>query len=65
MKKTAPALPPVKQPGKLTSERGEKISAVEGLTLSPRMKAVLEMSKGQPGEQRRAMIRAQFGKKQA
>jgi hypothetical protein len=51
----------LQQPGKLTSERGEKISEVEGVTLSPRMRTALEMSKGQSGEERRALIRAQFG----
>ena len=65
MKKSPSSSTPVKQPGKLTSARGEKISAVEGLTLSPRMRTVLETTEGQSGDQRRAQIRAQFGKKSA
>lgn len=48
--------------GKLTRVRGEKISAVEGLKLSPRMQAIL----ARPcltGDQRRALIRAAFAAK--
>jgi hypothetical protein len=44
----------------LTSQRGEKISAVEGLTLTPRMRELLEQTKDRPGEERRALIRAKF-----
>lgn len=42
----------------LTSERGEKISAVEGLTLSPRMAAVLRQgaTQGLSGDERRALV---------
>lgn len=45
---------------RLTSIRGERISAVEGLRLTPRMRAVLDMSKDKSGEERRALIKAQF-----
>ncbi|MDH6269018.1 hypothetical protein M2360_004438 [Rhizobium sp. SG_E_25_P2] len=50
---------------KLTSERGEKISAVEGLKLSPRMEAILRDTKGRSGDERRAAIKAQFSRKTA
>ncbi|MFV3130548.1 hypothetical protein [Niveispirillum sp. KHB5.9] len=42
----------------LTSERGEKISAVEGLALSPRMAATLRQgaAQGLSGDERRAMV---------
>jgi len=42
----------------LTSERGEKISAVEGLTLSPRMAATLRQgaAQGLSGDERRALV---------
>lgn len=42
----------------LTSARGEKISAVEGLTLSGRMAAALSQgtAQGLSGDQRRAMV---------
>ncbi|MCV3765194.1 hypothetical protein [Rhizobium sp. TRM95796] len=49
--------------GKLTSERGEKISAVEGLRLTPRMEAVLLETRGRPGDERRAAIKAHFRSK--
>lgn len=48
---------------KLTSERGEKISAVEGLRLTPRMEAVLLETRGRPGDERRAAIKAHFRSK--
>lgn len=48
--------------GKLTRVRGEKISAVEGLELSPRMQAILARP-GLTGDQRRALIRAAFAAK--
>ncbi|MQW85972.1 hypothetical protein [Sinorhizobium saheli] len=50
---------------RLTSRRGEKISAVEGLTLTPRMRAVLDMTKDKPGDERRRLIKAQFAQKSA
>ncbi|MGX8008634.1 hypothetical protein ACVDG8_006190 [Mesorhizobium sp. ORM8.1] len=42
----------------LTSDKGKKISAVEGLELSPRMGAILSDSraKGLSGDERRALI---------
>lgn len=42
----------------LTSARGEKISAVEGLTLSGRMTAALNQgaAQGLSGDERRAMV---------
>ncbi len=48
--------------GMLTRERGEKISAVEGLKLSPRMQAILSRP-GLTGDQRRALIRNAFAAK--
>ena len=50
---------------KLTSSRAEKISAVEGMVLTTRMKALLLATQDKPGEERRAMIKAQFSKKYA
>lgn len=55
--------PPIKRDAatrRLTSSRGEKISAVEGMVLTPRMRHVLEQTKDCPGEERRERIRAQF-----
>lgn len=48
--------------GALTRARGEKISAVEGLTLTPRMRAVLDLTQGKSGDERRRLIREQFAK---
>ncbi|WEZ86039.1 hypothetical protein P6U16_23425 (plasmid) [Rhizobium sp. 32-5/1] len=48
-----------------TRKRGEKISAVEGLQLNPRMRALLDTTKDKPGEERRRLIRAQFSQKSA
>lgn len=50
------------QPNKLTSSRGEKISAVEGMSLTARMRAVLVQSQGKSGDERRALVRAQLSK---
>jgi hypothetical protein len=43
----------------------EKISAVEGLTRSSRIRHLIELSDrhGESGDQRRARIRAEFAKK--
>jgi hypothetical protein len=49
--------------GRLTSARGEKISAVEGMTLSPRMRQLLDRTQDKTGEERRELIKAQFAKK--
>lgn len=49
--------------GRLTSSRGEKISAVEGLVHTARMRALLDAAKDETGEERRRLIRAQFIKK--
>ncbi|WP_341487784.1 hypothetical protein [Pararhizobium sp. A13] len=51
--------------GRLSRERGEKISAVEGLKLTPRMRRLLDQTAGKPGDERREMIKAQFAKKSA
>ena len=51
--------------GRLTQARAEKISAVEGLVLSPRMRKVLAETADQPAEARREAIRAQFVRKSA
>lgn len=48
---------------RLTQSRAEKISAVEGLVLSPRMRKLLAQMKDQPAEERRQAIRAQFARK--
>ena len=53
------------QPRKLTSTRGEKISAVEGMVLTPRMRTVLAQSQGKSGDERRALVRKQFAKTKA
>jgi hypothetical protein len=48
--------------GKLTRSRAEKISAVEGMTLSSRMNRVFTQAdqRGLGGDERRALIKAQF-----
>ncbi|ARM87339.1 hypothetical protein RHEC894_CH00998 [Rhizobium sp. CIAT894] len=51
--------------GGLTQASAEKISAVEGLVLSPRMRKLLAETKDQPPEERRQAIRAQFAGKPA
>ena len=59
----APKRPPSKPSspsGRLTQARAEKISAVEGLTLTSRMRDVLAATKDQPADERRRAIRAQF-----
>jgi len=63
MKSKTPKQPRVLQPGRLTSARGEKISAVEGMMLTPRMRAVLDLTKDKSGDERRKMIQAQFARK--
>ena len=45
----------------LTREQAEKISAVEGMTLTPRMKRILDLPVS--GEERRSLIKAQIRKK--
>lgn len=49
----------------LTSSRGEKISAVEGMELSGRMETILKQSAsaGLTGEQRRSLIKEQVRRK--
>ncbi|MDX8531365.1 hypothetical protein RFM41_04000 [Mesorhizobium sp. VK25A] len=49
----------------LTSDRGEKISAVEGLKLSRRMAKILKESRarGLTGDERRALIKEQASRK--
>jgi hypothetical protein len=49
--------------GRLTQVRAEKISAVEGMVLSPRMRKILDQSKDQPSEALRRAVRAQFSQK--
>ncbi|MBB3356023.1 hypothetical protein FHT70_005996 [Rhizobium sp. BK049] len=51
--------------GRLSQARAEKISAVEGLALTPRMRKILAQTKDQPAEERRQAIRAQFARKSA
>jgi hypothetical protein len=43
--------------------RGEKISAVEGLTLSERMARLLDRSAGLSGDERRSLIKEQVRRK--
>ncbi|MBY2927053.1 hypothetical protein HFO74_35775 [Rhizobium laguerreae] len=51
--------------GRLAQARAEKISAVERMVLSPRMRKILAQIKDQPAEERRQAIRAQFARKSA
>ncbi|MDF1634730.1 hypothetical protein [Mycoplana sp. MJR14] len=51
--------------GRLTQTRAEKISAVEGLVLSPRMRELLARTEDQSAEERRKAVRAQFARKSA
>jgi hypothetical protein len=44
----------------LTREQAEKISAVEGMVLTPRMKRILELPIS--GDERRSLIKAQIRK---
>ncbi len=62
MKKQPSQTGRITQPSKLTSARGEKISAVEGMSLSARMRAVLTQSEDKSGDERRALVRQQFVK---
>ena len=63
MKSSTPRNPRSSKTGRfvLSSDRAEKISAVEGMHLSERMRAVLERSsrEGLSGDERRALIRKQ------
>lgn len=49
----------------LSSRRGEKISAVEGMKLSPRMGRILSESRerGLSGDERRSLIKKQVSEK--
>jgi hypothetical protein len=49
----------------LSSRRGERISAVEGMKLSPRMAAILDESRerGLSGDERRMLVKKQISKK--
>lgn len=49
----------------LTQACAEKISAVDGRVLSPRMRKFLIETKDLPAEERRQAIRAQFARKPA
>ncbi|PYE25689.1 hypothetical protein C8J32_1035 [Rhizobium sp. PP-CC-3A-592] len=60
MKKQPSQTGRITQPSKLTSARGEKISAVEGMSLSARMRAVLNQSQDNSGDERRALVCQQF-----
>ncbi|WP_333630725.1 hypothetical protein [Agrobacterium cavarae] len=60
-----PQMTRVAKIGRLTQSCAEKISAVEGLVLSPRMRRVLAITKDQPAEERRQAVRAQFARKSA
>ncbi|MXN54215.1 hypothetical protein GR158_24245 [Shinella sp. AETb1-6] len=65
MNTKAPKRIRITKPGRLTRSRGEKISAVEGLALTPRMRTLLDATKDKSGEERRQLIRAQFAQKTA
>ena len=58
---------PQSKAGRLTSSRAEKIAAVEGMRLSPRMARILKdaASKNLSGDESRALIRAQFAAKKS
>jgi hypothetical protein len=58
---------PQAKAGRLTSSRAEKIAAVEGMRLSPRMARILKdaASKSLSGEESRALIKAQFAVKKS
>jgi hypothetical protein len=45
----------------LTRAQAEKISAVEGMTLTPRMKRIVDLPIS--GEERRSLVKAQVRKK--
>jgi len=49
----------------LTSARGKKISAVEGMTLSPRMGEILSQGvrRGLSGDERRSLIKEEICRK--
>lgn len=51
------------RPLRLTSVRAEKIAAIEGLRLTPRVSHLLEKSVHMSGDERRAMVLAALGKK--
>ncbi|MDI6836833.1 hypothetical protein [Ciceribacter thiooxidans] len=53
------------KPARLTRERAEKINAVEGLALTPRMKRILDAAAGKTADEQRALVRAQFAKESA
>jgi hypothetical protein len=57
--KTKPSI----SPSRLTSLRAEKIAAIEGLRLTPRVSRLLEKSAHMSGDERRAMVMAALGKK--
>ncbi|ESY25679.1 hypothetical protein X750_02770 [Mesorhizobium sp. LNJC394B00] len=65
MKKSTSSLRPTQSQFVLTSGRGEKISAVEGLKLSQRMGFILKESRerGLSGDERRALIKDQVTRK--
>lgn len=47
----------------LTRARAEKIAAIEGLSVTPRVARLLKQSRDLPGAERRAMVLAEFRKK--
>lgn len=53
--------------GMLTSSRAEKIAAVEGMRLTPRMAGILKdaASKRLSGDESRTLIKAQFATKKS
>lgn len=62
MKKNSLKAGQIIQPRVLSSHRGEKISAVEGMCLTERMRTLLNQLQGQSGDERRALVLAQFSK---
>lgn len=67
MKKRSAKSSPLVKASKLTRARAEKISAVEGLKLSPKMAKAFERfdQQGLSNDQRREAVKAEFRKKYA
>jgi hypothetical protein len=57
-----PARGTTKSSWTLTSTRGERISAVEGMKLTPRMATALAESRGKTGDERRTLVKEQLAK---
>jgi hypothetical protein len=60
-----PARGTTKNSWSLTSARGERISAVEGMKLTQRMATALAKSRGKTGDERRTLVKEQLAKPSA